>query len=125
MADNPRLTGFIKALGRLEEALAEQPSALVRDACIQRFEFSFELCWKAIKENLKQQGLECQSPKSCLREAFRQGWIDDENAGIVLLDDRNLTSHTYDEELAEVIYKRLQQHLSFMQGLKAQLIAAD
>ena len=125
MADNPRLTGFIKALGRLEEALAEPPSPLVRDACIQRFEFSFELGWKAIKENLKQQGLECQSPKSCLREAFRQGWIDDENAGIVLLDDRNLTSHTYDEELAEVIYKRLQQHLSFMQGLKAQLIAAD
>lgn len=125
MADNPRLTGFIKALGRLEEALAEPPSPLVRDACIQRFEFSFELGWKAIKESLKQQGLECQSPKSCLREAFRQGWIDDENAGIVLLDDRNLTSHTYDEELAEVIYKRLQQHLSFMQGLKAQLIAAD
>ena len=125
MADNPRLTGFIKALGRLEEALAEPPSPLVRDACIQRFEFSFELGWKAIKESLKQQGLECQSPKSCLREAFRQGWIDDENAGIVLLDDQNLTSHTYDEELAEVIYKRLQQHLSFMQGLKAQLIAAD
>lgn len=125
MADNPRLTGFIKALGRLEEALAEPPSPLVRDACIQRFEFSFELGWKAIKESLKQQGLECQSPKSCLREAFRQGWIDDENAGIVLLDDRNLTSHTYDEELAEVIYKRLQQHLSFMQSLKAQLIAAD
>ena len=43
----------------------------------------------------------------------------------MLLDDRNLTSHTYDEELAEVIYKRLQQHLSFMQSLKAQLIAAD
>ena len=125
MADNPRLTGFIKALGRLEEALAEPPSPLVRDACIQRFEFSFELGWKAIKESLKQQGLECQSPKSCLREAFRQGWIDDENAGIVLLDDQNLTSHTYDEELAEVIYKRLQQHLSFMQSLKAQLIAAD
>ena len=103
MADNPLLTGFIKALGRLEEALAEPPSALVRDACIQRFEFSFELCWKAIKENLKQQGLECQPLKSCLREAFRQGWIDDEKAGIVLLDDRNLTSHTYDEELAEVI----------------------
>ena len=116
---------IVKALDRLEEALAEPPSPLVRDACIQRFEFSFELGWKAIKESLKQQGLECQSPKSCLREAFRQGWIDDENAGIVLLDDRNLTSHTYDEELAEVIYKRLQQHLSFMQGLKAQLIAAD
>jgi len=124
LTDNHRLIGFAKALDRLEEALAEPPSPLVRDACIQRFEFSFKLGWKAVKEALKQRGLDCQSPKSCLREAFRQGWIDDEAAGILLLDDRNLTSHTYDETLAEVIYKRLPRHLSFLQGLKDRLMVA-
>lgn len=118
----PKLAGFIKTTKRLEEALREPPSALIRDACIQRFEFSFELGWKAIQEQLRQQGLNCQSPKSCLREAFKQGWIEDENAGIEILNDRNLTSHTYDEQLAKSIYTRLPKHLEFLTGLTTILL---
>ncbi len=121
MTDTSRLIAFSKALVRLEEALAEPPSPLVRDAAIQRFEFSFELGWKAVKEVLKQQGLDCRSPKSCLRAAFSQGWIDDEAAGLLLLDDRNLTSHTYDEALAEKIYRRLPAHLALLKTLADRL----
>ena len=119
--NSPRLRSFAKATKRLEEALNEPPNSLIRDACIQRFEFSFELGWKAIQEQLRQQGQNCQSPKSCMREAFKQGWITDESAGIQMLDDRNLTSHTYDENLAAAIYNRLQNHLQFLQQLLAKL----
>lgn len=115
---SPRLHSFINAANRLEEALKEPPTALVRDACIQRFEFSFELGWKAIQEQLREQGQNCQSPKSCLREAFKQGWIEDEKAGVELLVDRNMTSHTYDENLAKAIYTRLPKHLKFLNQLK-------
>lgn len=124
MTDTSRLTAFGKALARLQEALTEPPSSLVRDAAIQRFEFSFELGWKAVKEVLRKQGLDCRSPKSCLREAFRQGWIDDEAAGLLLLNDRNLTSHTYDETLAEKIYQRLPGHLALLKMLESRLTNA-
>ncbi len=120
-SDTPKLQSFAKAIQRLAEALEAPPSDLVRDAAIQRFEFSFELGWKAIQELMRQQGQSCQSPKSCLREAFKQGWIDDENAGIHILDDRNLTSHSYDENLAIAIYHRPPQHVRFLQQLLGQL----
>ena len=93
----------------------------MHDAAIQRFEFSFELAWKAIQEALKKEGLGCQSPKSCLREAFAQGWIEDEDAALAILDDRNLTSHTYNESLAQVVFDRLPAHLAFFRGLEARL----
>ena len=119
--DSPRLVGFTKAITRLEEDLNEPVNSLIRDACIQRFEFSFELAWKAVQEYLRQQGQNCQSPKSCLREAFKQGWITNEDAGLKLLGDRNLTSHTYDEDLAKAIYARLPEHLAFLKTLLSNL----
>ncbi len=123
--DTPRLTGFSRALDRLEEALAEPPSAIVRDASIQRFEFAFELAWKAIQERLRNEGQPCPSPKACLRAGFRQGWIDDETAALALLDDRNLTSHTYDEALAQAVYERLPDHLLFLRRLQQRLSDRD
>jgi len=124
ISDTPRLRSFAKATQRLAEALEAPTNDLVRDATIQRFEFSFELGWKAIQEVLRQQGQNCQSPKSCLRAAFKQGWIDNETAGIQILDDRNLTSHTYNEDLAVAIYRRLPHHLRFFQQLLERLEAA-
>ena len=93
----------------------------MRDAALQRFEFSFELAWKAIQEALKKEDLGCQSPKSCLRAAFAQGWIEDEDAALAMLDDRNLTSHTYNEALALAVFDRLPAHLAFFRQLEARL----
>lgn len=114
---SPRLDGFSLALERLREALDLPPSDIVRDASIQRFEFCFELGWKAIQEVLRDQGQDCTSPKACLRIAFRQGWIQDEDHWLAILADRNLTTHTYDEALASEIYARLPGHLRWMQQL--------
>lgn len=92
----------------------QQPfSIIVRDAAIQRFEYTFEACWKFIKEYLKtKEGIISNSPKSCFREVFTVGIIkEDETVKLLeMTDDRNMTSHTYKEEVAEIIYGKLEDY---------------
>ena len=114
---NSHLDSFNKALRRLAEALDAPPGDLVRDASIQRFEFTFELAWKAIKNTATVEGLECMSPRSCLKLAFGQGWVDDEPIWLAMLEDRNRASHTYDEKLAEQLYGRLPDYLGPFRSL--------
>ena len=52
---------FSRALARLGEALSAPKSDLVRDAAIQRFEFTFELAWKTMKLWLAGQGLQAEN----------------------------------------------------------------
>ena len=108
------LISFEKALSKLDEALKAETSELIRDAAIQRFEFSYELMWKSLKHVLKESGVICHSPKSCFKEAFSQGWIEDEELWLQMLSDRNLTTHTYDEALAVKVYKNLPVYLAAM-----------
>jgi nucleotidyltransferase substrate binding protein (TIGR01987 family) len=100
------------AVKRLREAVAQPESDLVRDAVIQRFEFTFELIWKSLKLYLERQGLDCGGPRSTLKKAFTEGLINSpEQADVWMaaLEDRNLTSHAYDEALATRIYQHVSQ----------------
>ena len=100
-----------RALDRLAEALARPiDDPLAVDASIQRFEFTFELFWKLLRRRLARQGIDVASPRAALRQAYRLGWLDDEARWLGMLDDRNLTSHTYREALAREIYGRLAGH---------------
>jgi nucleotidyltransferase substrate binding protein (TIGR01987 family) len=104
-----------RSLDRLAEALnvaAEEPLAI--DGTIQRFEFAFELFWKVVRRLLADQGVEANSPKAVLQQAYRIGWLDDERTWLTLLEDRNLTSHTYREALAREIYSRIPAHHAAM-----------
>ena len=95
---------------RLAEAVAEPESELVRDATIQRFEFTFEVVWKALKLYLERQGYECGGPRPTLKKAFAENLISNPGEGDVwlqMLEDRNLTSHAYDEALARRIYRNI------------------
>jgi nucleotidyltransferase substrate binding protein (TIGR01987 family) len=107
-----------KALKTLKNILKYPYSEITRDASIQRFEYCFEIIWKTVKLYLEyHEGIICNSPKSCFRELFSTGLID-ENKAIKLLemtDDRNLTSHTYDEELAKELYNKLPQYYKLME----------
>jgi nucleotidyltransferase substrate binding protein (TIGR01987 family) len=99
-----------EAVLRLEEAIAQPENDMVRDSVIQRFEFSFELAWKTLQLYLERQGLEAGSPRQALKSAFAQGIIQSEDEADVwlkMLEDRNLTTHTYHEDLAKAIYKRI------------------
>lgn len=109
---NEKLIDFGKALLRLNEAIDESKnntlSSTLKDGVIQRFEFCYEICWKLIKYYLENEGIqEAKSPKSTFREAFKIGIIQDGEKWIDMLNDRNLTSHVYDEEVAFDIYGKI------------------
>ncbi len=109
-----------RALLTLEEILHLPLNTIVRDASIQRFEYTFEAVWKLLKVYLQsQEGIICDSPKSCFRHAFRAGWLSLEYTEICLTmtDDRNLTSHTYIEAIAQVIYQKLPTYYPVMREL--------
>jgi nucleotidyltransferase substrate binding protein (TIGR01987 family) len=115
-----------RSLDRLAEALgisAEEPLAI--DGTIQRFEFTFELFWKAVRRLLARQGIEANSPKAVLQQAYRLGWLDDEPKWLKVLEDRNLTSHTYREPLALEIYGRIPAHHAAMREVVQKLRAAS
>lgn len=103
---------FEAAVSRLREALEDYrstPLSSVRDGVIQRFEFCAELAWKTMREYLLDQGYtEINSPKAVIRQAFAYGMIEDADGWIRLMNDRNLTSHVYDEKTAEEIFRRIE-----------------
>lgn len=106
-----KLSRLQDAVSRLKDALAEydsHPSDVVRDGVIQRFEFCTELAWKAAREYLLDQGYtEINSPKSTMKQAYASGLIADGDAWVVLLDDRNCTSHIYDDATAAAVFERI------------------
>ena len=106
-----KLHNFKSAVERLGEALIEletSSSSVVRDGVIQRFEFTTELAWKAVREYLLDQGfLEINSPKAVMKEAFSYGLIKNDGIWIQILNDRNLTSHIYKEDVSVEICNRI------------------
>ena len=102
-----KLDNFSNALKKLEEAFAESGYALSLDGTIKRFEFSFEMAWKALKKFLLYEGTECASVRDCIKKAYQSGFIKEEDRWLNILKDRNLTSHIYDEKEAEEIYQRI------------------
>ena len=105
-------TKFSLALKRLSEALEDYKKLAldsIRDGVIQRFEFCTELAWKTMREYLLDQGYtNINSPKEVIKQAFAFGMIDDQKAWVELLNDRNLTSHVYDEATAAAIFARIE-----------------
>ena len=98
---------------RLAEAVAQTESERIRDATIQRFEFTFEVIWKTMKLYLERQGYECGGPRSTLKKAFAENLIptpEEADRWLQMLEDRNLTTHAYDEMLARQIYGHIVQH---------------
>ena len=116
-----RRQALTSAIARLRDVLAQPENDVSRDAAIQRFEFCFELAWKAIQERARDEGLDCQSPKSCLTLAFKASWVVDEREWLAMLADRNQTSHTYDEDLAKAVYGRLRRYLPLLEALANKL----
>lgn len=124
--NNNKFHNFIKALDRLKEGLFQydERNELLRDGIIQRFEFTFELTWKTLKELFEDEGLiDLNSPKSVLKEAFLAGLIHDEKLWLNMLMDRNITSHIYDGRKADEICKNIQEkYMEALEDLKEGII---
>ncbi len=117
------LATLSQVIDRLEEVLAEplNKNNYVLDACIQRFEFVVELYWRTFKHLLKAEGIDVQTPKQCLQGAYQAKWIDEEALWINMLNDRNLTFHTYKEAYARKIYDNIQIYFPEMRKVLTQL----
>lgn len=113
------------ALKRLEEvaALPLSSQKYEVDLTIHRFEFTFELFWKALRKKLiDEYGVNANSPKPVLQEAYLNQLIEHEEIWIAMLHDRNLTSQTYKEALAFEIYESIKRYTPFLKKSLDQLL---
>lgn len=100
---------YFKALSKLQASLAT-PVLTDRDLAgvIQHFEFTYETCWKALKARLATLGIEAFSPRESFEKAFQSKFIADPAVWGEMIQDRNLTVHTYNEKLAHEILARIE-----------------
>ena len=116
------LENLEKALLKFGEALTEPESSIVRDASIQRFEFTYELLWKTLKNFIEEMhGIRTVSPRQVFKEAFALSLIDKEDLFIEMIESRNTLAHTYNEDQAKNIYKKCPAYLSVMKNVFNQI----
>lgn len=102
------LSPLQKALFSLQAALAQPKNEFVRDAAIQRFEYTYELSWKMLKRHLDEsEGATAVDPlsrKDLFRLGGERGIVENVEAWLAYHRARNETSPTYDENKAEQVY---------------------
>jgi len=103
-----RFNHFKKAYAQLKEAvdLSEQRklSKLEEQGLIQAFEYTHELAWKVLRDFLEEHGAkQMYGSKDVTRESFKAGLIENGEVWMKMIESRNLTSHTYNEETATEI----------------------
>lgn len=104
---------FSNAVNRLNEANVaykkNSDNDIYQDALIKRFEFTFELAWKTLREFMLEQGytLEILSPKGVIAFAWREGIISNEELWLDMLSSRNLSAHDYGRELSADIADKI------------------
>ncbi len=114
-----------EALEQLKDSVkqSEIENPYVREATIKRFEFSVELFWKTLKKICIYEDYDVTSPRSVLAKAFELEFIADEDLWIMMIKDRNLTSHTYKREIASEIYYKIKSYYPAMK--KAYLVIQE
>lgn len=98
-----------QALSRLEAILKEpREKDYLLDATVQRYEFTYEMLWKTLQKALfARESIESRSPRETFRRAYMAGWLGDEETWERALRYRNLTTHTYNQQLAEEAYQAI------------------
>ena len=100
-----RLANLRKAVINLDRFLIHPHlNELEEQGLIQAFECAYELAWNTLRDYLLYQGItDLAGSRDTLRSAFTFGLIDDGQAWLDMLIDRNRTSHTYDQATAQAI----------------------
>jgi len=103
-----RFENFEKSYLLLKQSMEiESPSVVERAGLIQFFEITVELSWKLLKDYLESQDVNPKFPRDVIKEAFRYELIEDGDAWMTMLGDRNLTVHTYNETTAAEIESKI------------------
>ena len=126
-----RFGSYQTALTQLGEAVdlrGRRPlTNLEKQGTIQSFEYTYELGWNSLKDYLAYQGISgLVGARDTIREAFRRELINDGNAWMEMLADRNLTSHTYNESTAETIVRKVcDRYYGLLVELRERLAAIE
>ncbi len=115
------LASFLRSCTQFESILSAGYTVANRDSAIKRFEMTVELAWKTVQKALADERIVCRSPRGCFEEAFKVGIVADDPVWLDMLDTRNLTVHTYDEEYAKVVYEKLPAYLEALRTLAEKL----
>lgn len=110
-----RFSNFNRAFLLLRDAMDNDMSTLSqleKEGIIQRFEYTFELAWKVLKDKMECDGivLDQISPKAVVRQAFAAKYINDPDTWLKMIGDRNLMSHTYDFVKFEAVIQSIADH---------------
>lgn len=101
-----RFNNFEKSLKLLNNAVQRKDlSDLEKAGVIQIYEFTFELAWKTVKDYLEDKGISVKFPRDTIKEGFKYEILDNGDLWMDMLEKRNLMSHPYDEEKAEIAYR--------------------
>ena len=114
-----RFSNFKKALFKLAEIVEnrtlEELSELEKEGLIQRFEYTFELAWKTLQDLLIERGyIDVIGPNPVIAQSFQNGYINDAEGWKLILKSRNLTSHTYNSEIADKIAQQILERFYFL-----------
>jgi len=95
-----RFINFEKAFLQLKEAIEQfdKLDDLAKEGLVQRFEYTFELAWKTIKDYLESEGIVSQFPREVLKQGFHVNILNNGEVWIDMLEKRNLLAHTYDQD---------------------------
>jgi len=105
-----RFINLKKAFSMLEKAVdIEHPSEVERGGLIQFYEMTFELAWKTIKDFNESEGLITKTPREAIKQAIQMEIIEDGHAWVDALEDRNLTSHIYDEKTIILVVSKIKK----------------
>ncbi len=103
-----RFHQFEKAFVLLKDAVdIESLSIIERAGLIQFFEMAFELAWKLLKDFGEAEGFVIKSPRDAIKQAFQMGLIQKAHDWMDALEDRNLTVHTYNSEIALAVEQKI------------------
>lgn len=116
-----RLKDFENAFIKLKEGTQkENPDDLEIDGVLQRFEFTFDLAWKTLKDYMEYQGFSNKigSPREIIQQDFKHELIEDGETWIKMMLSRNALSHLYDENTSRKIYEEIKkQYIELLETL--------
>ena len=115
------LERFRVVVSERDRWIAEGNGDIVLDVAAKRFEFTYEMAWKALKRALDYLGIDARAPRLVFKEAFAQGLLAEEQVWLDMIEMRNLVSQVYDEQEVSKVLSQLERYLAAFESLQAKL----